>query len=122
MPSRSRSRSRTRSRSRSPLKIPMNRITRKKLSNYLNTNSLVNLARTEKKMNSTLNSYIKQKKRQNRVPRISDLSRRKQELRLRAPLLTRARANRLYNASSNGMLRSNLGNFNVLNSKRRPRL
>jgi len=109
------------SRSRSTPKIPMNRVSRQVLSNYLNTNALINLSRTHKPMRQTLRPYIKAKMRKNRIPTTNELSRRKSRLRMRPPMLTRQRRRTMNNANDRalGMLRSNLGYYNAFNSRRR---
>ena len=108
-------------RSRSTPKIPMNRVGRQVLSNYLNTNALINLSRTHKPMRQTLRPYIKAKMRKNRIPTTNELSRRKSRLRMRPPMLTRQRRRTMNNANGRAidMLRSNLGHYNAFNSRRR---
>lgn len=102
-------------------KIPMNRVSRQVLSNYLNTNALINLSRTHKPMRQTLRPYVKAKMRKNRIPTTNELSRRKSNLRMRPPTLTRQHRRTMNNANGRAlnMLRSNLGYYNALNSSRR---
>ena len=106
-------------RSRSTPKIPMNRVSRQVLSNYLNTNALINLSRTHRPMRQTLRPYIKAKMRKNRIPTTHELSRRKSNLRMRPPILTRQHRRTMNNGRAINMLRSDLGYYNALNSSRR---
>jgi hypothetical protein len=102
-------------------KIPMNRVSRQVLSNYLNTNALINLSRTHRPMRQTLRPYVKAKMRKNRIPTTNELSRRKSNLRMRPPTLSRQHRRTMNNANGRAlnMLRSNLGYYNALNSSRR---